>query len=180
MAISKEEQIKMVKVQRRIHAVLARRKLTHFATYINEVVEIEWFHKIVYDALDDWIEGKIKKLAIFMPPQHGKSTMSSMTTPAKILGIKPSAKIVVCSFSDKLASKFNRSCQDIIDSDEFKSIYPGVILPSKGVETTNELRNNTYFEIVKHKGFFKAVSVNGALTGDSIDYGIIDDPIKRP
>lgn len=174
----KEEQIKKAKLQRRVHGILAKRKLTYFATYIEEVVEIEWFHKIVYDHLDDWIAGKIKKLAIFMPPQHGKSTMSSITTPAKILGMKPSAKIAVCSFSDKLASKFNRSCQDIIDSEEFKRIYPGVILPSKGVEVTNELRNNTYFEIVKHKGFFKAVSVNGALTGDSIDYGIIDDPIK--
>jgi len=175
---TREELFKEYKKQFEAHGKLAKQKLTHFATFVNKDVDIEWFHKIVYDNLDLWIDGKIKKLAIFVPPQHGKSFMSSINTPAKILGKKPKAKIVVASYSDKLASKFNRGCQDIIDSYEFKSIYPNVILPAKGVETTNELRNNTYFETVKHKGFYKAVSIGGAMTGDSIDYGIIDDPIK--
>ncbi len=166
------------KKQRKLHGALAKRKLKHFATYINDEHEIEWFQAIVYDVLDDWIAKKKKKVAIFMPPQHAKSTMSSINTPAKILGQSPKSKIAVISFSDKLASKFNRKCQDIIDSPEFKEIYPNVMLPSKGVETTNELRNNTYFETVKYKGFFKAVSIDGQLTGDPIDYGIIDDPIK--
>lgn len=157
---------------------LALKTSANFATYVDKNVEIEWFHKIVYDNLDKWISGDIKKLAIFMPPQHGKSDMSSIKTPARILGQNPKAKIAVISYSDKLASKFNRKCQDIIDSEEFQSLYPGVVLPAKGIETTNELRNNTYFEIVKHKGFFKAVSVEGQLTGDPIDFGIIDDPIK--
>ncbi len=177
--MSREEQIKRLKTQRRIHAELAKRKLTHFATYMDEVVEIQWFHKIVYDTLDDWVTGKIKKLAIFMPPQHGKSTMSSIVTPAKVLGEYPKARIAVCSFSDSLASKFNRACQDIIDSEEYRQIYPNTILPGKGVEErTNELRNNTYFETVKHKGSFKAVSIGGSLTGDPVDFGIIDDPFK--
>ena len=174
----RSEIIKEYKRQRKLHGELARRKLTHFATFMNQDIDIEWFHKIVYDTLDEWIDGKKKKVAIFMPPQHGKSNMSSINTPAKILGRFPKAKIVVASYSDKLASKFNRGCQDIMDSPEFKSIYPGVILPAKGVEITNELRNNTYFETVKHKGFFKAVSIGGSLTGDPIDFGIIDDPIK--
>lgn len=178
MSETRTELISLLKKQRDIHESLARRKLTHFATYTNEDVEIEWFHKIVYDVLDEWIAGTKKKVAIFMPPQHGKSTMSSITTPAKILGEFPKSKIAVCSFSDTLASKFNRACQDIIDSKEFKKIYPGVILPAKGVETTNELRNNGYFETIKHKGFFKAVSIGGSLTGDPVDFGIIDDPIK--
>lgn len=175
---NRSDKIEAIKLQRKIHRSLARRKLTHFATLMNDDVNIEWFHKIVYDVLDEWIAGTKKKVAIFMPPQHGKSTMSSITTPAKILGQIPTAKVAVCSFSDKLASKFNRGCQDIMDSPEFRSIYPGVILPAKGIETTNELRNSTYFETVGHKGFFKAVSIGGSLTGDPVDFGIIDDPIK--
>jgi predicted phage terminase large subunit-like protein len=178
MAENRTEKIKALKVQNRIHKVLAKRKLTHFATLMNDEVEIEWFHKIVYDVLDEWIAGTKKKVAIFMPPQHGKSTMSSVTTPAKILGEMPKSKVAVCSFSDTLAKKFNRQCQDIIDSRQFRELYPGVILPAKGIETTNELRNTGYFETVKHKGFFKAVSIGGSLTGDPVDFGIIDDPIK--
>lgn len=176
--MERTELIAEYKKQKALQMKLAKRKLSQFATFVNKDIEIEWFQKIVYDVLDEWIEGKKPKVAIFMPPQHGKSSMSSINTPAKILGEKPTAKIVVASYSDKLASKFNRACQDIIDSPEFKSIYKNVILPAKGVEITNELRNNTYFETVKHKGFFKAVSIGGSLTGDPIDYGIIDDPIK--
>lgn len=163
---------------RKVHGELAKLRLAHFATYIDEETETKWFHKLVYDYLDKWIAKDIKKLAIFIPPQHGKSRMSSVVTPAKILGQNPKAKIVVASYSDQNASKFNRSCQDIIDSKSFKDLYPNVYLPAKGIETTNELRNNTFFETVEHKGYFKAVSVQGALTGFSIDYGVIDDPIK--
>lgn len=160
------------------HAKMARTHLSRFATFVDPKIKNEWFHRVVYEILDEWIDGKEKKVAIFMPPQHGKSTMSSITTPAMILGKKPDAKIAVCSYSDKLASKFNRGCQDIIDSENYKEIFPSTVLPAKGVEITNELRNNTYFETIKHKGFFKAVSVQGTLTGDALDYGIIDDPIK--
>lgn len=104
--------------------------------------------------------------------------MSSINAPAKILGQNPKAKIVVASYSDQNASKFNRATQDIIDSKAFKDLYPTVYLPAKGVDSTNELRNNTFFETIGYKGYYKAVSVQGALTGFSIDYGIIDDPIK--
>lgn len=176
--MDRSEIINQLLFQRRIHAELARRKVEHFSTYVNPKIENQWFHKIVYEVLDDWIEGRKKKVAIFMPPQHGKSTMSSVITPAKILGQIPTAGIAVASYSDTHASKFNRECQDIIDSKEFRELYPGVVLPGKGVDTTNELRNNTYFEIVKHKGFFKAVSIGGSLTGTPVDFGIIDDPIK--
>lgn len=172
------ERIKRLQMLRRIHGVKARRNLEYFATFVDDNVENEWFHKVVYQYLDKWIKGDIKKLAIFMPPQHGKSTMSSVMTPAKILGEMPTAKVVVASYSDTHASNFNRKCQDVIDSPAFKKIYPNILLPSKGIETTNELRNNTYFEIVGHKGFFKAVSTGGSLTGTPVDFGIIDDPIK--
>lgn len=175
---NRDDLITAIKVQHKVHGALARKKLEHFATFINPKIENEWFHKYVYGILDDWIEKKKKKVAIFMPPQHGKSTMSSVVTPAKILGKYPEAGIAVASYSDTHASKFNRECQDIIDSYQFRSIYPNTILPGKGVETTNELRNNGYFEVVKHKGFFKAVSIGGSLTGTPVDYGIIDDPIK--
>ena len=166
------------KKQKALHGALAKKRLAHFATFTGDEIELEWFHKEVYNVLDDWIAGKKKKVAIFMPPQHGKSRMSSVTTPAKILGDNPGAGIVVASYSDTLASRFNRDCQDIICSKAYKSIYPKTILPSKGVDRTNELRNNSFFETIGYKGFFKSVSIGGPLTGTSIDFGIIDDPIK--
>lgn len=175
--LTRTQLITEARYQRKLHGTLAKRRLRHFATFVYDY-DLQWFHKLVYDILDEWISGKRKKVAIFMPPQHAKSTMSSVTTPAKILGDNPTAKVVVASYSDQLASRFNRACQDIIEGSAYQSIYPNTILPAKGIETTNELRNNKYFEVVKHKGFFKAVSIGGGLTGDPIDYGVIDDPIK--
>lgn len=174
----REMLLRELAIIKKAHGELAKKRLSQFATYVDGEAETIWFHKLIYDYLDKWVEGDIKKLAIFLPPQHGKSRMSSVITPAKILGKYPKSKIVVASYSDQNASKFNRSCQDIIDSKEFKDLYPNVVLPAKGVDTTNELRNNTFFETVGFKGYYKAVSVQGALTGFTIDYGIIDDPIK--
>lgn len=161
-----------------IQKELARRTMANFSLYVDKEMEMAWFHKELCLYLDKWIGKDIKKLAIFVPPQHGKSRKSSIETPAKILGMHPSAKIVVASYSDDNASRFNRACQNIIDSEEYRSLYPNTILPAKGIESTNELRNNTLFETVKYKGFYKAVSIGGSLTGLPVDYGIIDDPIK--
>lgn len=176
--LERADLLETIKKQRKAQKALAKRYLSQFAVMVDGSAETKWFHKQVYDHLDEWIDKKIKKLAIFIPPQHGKSRMSSINTPAKILGKLPKSKIVVASYSDQNASKFNRACQDIIDKKEFRELYPDVYLPAKGVETTNELRNNTFFETVGHKGYYKAVSIGGSLTGFTIDYGIIDDPIK--
>lgn len=176
--MNRQEALGEIQRLNKIHAELADRKLEHFSTYLDSDIKNEWFHKYVYSVLDDWIEKKKKKVAIFMPPQHGKSKMSSVITPAKILGKYPKSGVAVASYAETHASKFNRECQDLIDSERFKELYPNVKLPGKDVETGNELRNNKYFEVVKYKGFFKAVSIGGALTGTPVDYGIIDDPIK--
>lgn len=39
-------------------------------------------------------------------------------------------------------------------------------------------RNEDYFDIVGHRGFYKSVGVGGSLTGTPADIAIIDDPIK--
>lgn len=176
--MQRNEIIAELKEVERIQRELAKRSSAQFAAYVDENTETKWFHALVYYYIDLLIRGVIKKLAIFEPPQHGKSRQISEITPAVILGKNPKAKVVVASYSEGNASKFNRKCQDIIDSKEYRAIYPNTILPAKGIESTNELRNNTFFETIKHKGYYKAVSIGGSLTGFSIDVGVIDDPIK--
>lgn len=157
---------------------LARSDLRAFSQYVNMDHSLETFHRRIYEYLQKWVDKEIKKLAIFMPPQHGKSTMSSINTPAFIFGKNPKAKVVCASYNISVSSKFNRACQDIMDKEEYKAIFPKTQLPGKGVNTTNELRNQKYFETVRNKGFYKSVGVNTGLTSDTVEYGIIDDPIK--
>ncbi len=156
----------------------SRLKVAAFAQYMEPTHELQWFHILVYSYLQKWIDKDIRKLAIFLPPQHGKSTMSSMVSPAFILGQKPKAKVVCASYNGSVSSNFNRQAQDIIGSPRYKKVFPNTILPEAGIDMDNELRNAHYFETVGHKGFYKAVGVGGSLTGTTVEYGIIDDPIK--
>lgn len=157
---------------------LARGDLVTFAALMNLEYDIQWFHRRIYEYLQRWVEKKIRKLAIFMPPQHGKSTMSSIITPAYILGMNPRAKVVCASYNQIVSSKFNRLTQDIMNQPLYRYAFPKTVLPASGIIRNNELKNATYFETVGNKGFYRSVGVGGSLTGTTIEYGVIDDPIK--
>ena len=47
------------------------------------------FHRRYYKVLTDFAHGKIRKLMVFMPPQHGKSEGSTRRLPAFLLGNDP-------------------------------------------------------------------------------------------
>ena len=116
-----------------------------------------------------------------MPPQHGKSELTSRRLPAFLLGINPNLKIVGCSYSADLSRSFNRDVQRIIDDEAYSNIFEKSTLNSSNIRTSakgNYLRNADIFEIVGAKGFYKSVGVGGSLTGTPVDIGIIDDPVK--
>jgi len=138
------------------------------------------FHKRYYSALTDFAHGKIKKLMVFMPPQHGKSEGSTRRLPAFILGRNPDAKVAVVSYSAPKARKFNREIQRIIDTEEYTRIFPNTRLNKSNVTTFSGswLRNADECEIVGFRGGFKTVGVEGPLTGEPVDVMILDDIYK--
>ena len=116
-----------------------------------------------------------------MPPQHGKSELTSRRTPAFILGKNPDKIIVGSSYSADLAISFNRAVQRIIDTPEYAEIFPETKINSQNVVTNAKgsyLRNAHIFEVIGRKGSYKSVGVGSALTGNPADIGIIDDPVK--
>lgn len=52
----------------------ARRHIRHFYEFIQplHVPTINWHHVKLLEKLDLFVQGKIKKMMVFMPPQHGK------------------------------------------------------------------------------------------------------------
>lgn len=164
-----------------IQSELARRSFKRFVLATMPSYSVNWHHAVLMDRLQAFAEGRIKRLAVFMPPQHGKSELTSRRLPAYILGINPNARIAGCSYSANLAQSFNRDVQRIIDSPEYYSIFPYTQLNSSNVKISAKgsyLRNADMFEVVGHKGFYKSVGVGGSLTGTPVDIGIIDDPVK--
>ena len=151
-----------------------------FIYYINSDYKANWHHKLIAKELQDFLQDPKKKyLAVFVPPQHGKSELTSRLFPAYALGVNPNLKIAISSYSSDLADSFNRDIQKNIDSCEYQEIYPETRLNSKNVVTTQSwLRNSEVFEIVNKKGFLKSVGVGGGLTGRAVDLAIIDDPVK--
>lgn len=138
------------------------------------------FHKRYYSILTDFADKKIKKLMVFMPPQHGKSEGSTRRLPAFISGKRPDTKIAVVSYSAPKARKFNREIQRIIDSPEYAEIFPETRLNASNITTVagSWLRNADECEIVGHRGGFKTVGVGGPLTGEPVDVLIMDDIYK--
>jgi predicted phage terminase large subunit-like protein len=166
-------------IQEELQREKARRYLIDFTTYTKNDYQVGWHHRKYAAILDKFSKGKIQKLMVFMPPQHGKSELCSRRLPAFMLGNSPNLRIAVVSYNHTFASKFNRDIQHVIDSDEYRQLYPGTLLTGKGVKSDlTRLRNTDEFEVVGHRGSLVSVGVGGGLTGRTLDVGIIDDVYK--
>lgn len=158
----------------------ARMSLLSFTKATFPSFEPAGFHKYYYNVLTEFAHGNIKKLMVFMPPQHGKSEGSTRRLPAFILGLDPERRIGMVSYSSPKARKFNREVQRIIDTHEYHEIFPDTCLNGSNITTVagGWLRNADECEIVDHRGGFKTVGVGGPLTGDPVDTLILDDIYK--
>ncbi|MCM1079712.1 MAG: terminase family protein [Bacteroidales bacterium] len=158
----------------------ARGSLPMFLCYTNPRYDLQWFHRLIAEKCQQLLEGKIKNLMVFVPPQHGKSEIVSRNFPAWAFGRNPDLKIVGCSYSANLAEQFSRSIQRTMDSPEYRKMFPETYLNGSNVRPNvrGYLRNVDIFEMVGHDGFYKAVGVGGSLTGTPVDIAIIDDPVK--
>lgn len=158
----------------------ALKNLFRFTQYTMATFKPAQFHKHYYEALTNFAQGKIKKLMVFMPPQHGKSEGSTRRLPAYILGHNPDKKLAIVSYSAPKARKFNREIQRIIDTEEYVKIFPNTRLNKSNVSTGagSWLRNADECEIVGKRGGFKTVGVGGPLTGEPVDVLILDDIYK--
>jgi len=143
-----------------------------------------WFQRELSMALQQfYLDLKAKKrpiLIIEAPPQHGKSRAVNEFL-SWLLGKMPSLSIIFASYSDRLGVRANRFLQRTIDSQKFQNIFENnVQLGTTRVATLADrvLRNNEIFELVGHEGSFRNTTVNGSVTGESLDLGVIDDPVK--
>lgn len=113
-----------------IKNALARKSFKHFVKFTKEDYEFNWHHEALCKKLQDFAEGKIKRLMVFMPPRHGKSELTSRRFPAWLLGRNPRTKIIATSYSAELAASFNRDVQRIIDDQKYQNLFPETKLSS--------------------------------------------------
>lgn len=154
----------------------AKKTVLDFTKYtFTHKFQATWFHKSYYQKLDDFAEGLIKKLMVFMPPQHGKSEGSTRRLPAYMLGKNPDQKVAIACYNSSKARKFNREIQRIMDDPSYQELFPDAKL-SNGSD--GYARTSDEFEMLDHRGGLKSVGVGGALTGEPVDILIMDDLYK--
>ena len=125
-------------------------------------------HEKMAAAFERVARGEVKRLIINMPPRHTKSEFASYLLPAWFLGKFPGKKVIQTSHTAELAVGFGRKVRNLVDSETYKTIFPGVGLQqdSKAAGRWATNKGGDYF----------AIGVGGAVTGKGADILIIDDP----
>jgi hypothetical protein len=87
-------------------------------------------HAIMANAFERVAKGELKRLIINMPPRHTKSEFASFLLPAWFLGNYPEKKIIQTAHTAELSVGFGRKVRNLVDSDDYKDIFPDLALRS--------------------------------------------------
>ncbi|PZQ49742.1 MAG: hypothetical protein DI556_09735 [Rhodovulum sulfidophilum] len=169
----------------------AREEFWAFRRYMNPKMKVGWWQREVARELQAFAEkffaGLRPALAIQAPPQHGKSYQildflawllgrhSVYPETCGVLAQHEGLREVYASFSDRLGVRANLRLQRIFRSERFQKIFPGFRLPGR---SDPELCNRDIIEIPGTEGYFRNTTVAGSITGEGLDLGVVDDPIK--
>lgn len=125
-------------------------------------------HDVMADVFERIEAGKLKRCIINMPPRSTKSKFTSVLFPAWYLGHHPHKKIFEGSHSASLAGDFGRELRNLVKTDTYQEIFPGVTLrqDSRAAHRWNTRQGGEYFAIGK----------TGGAAGKGGDLVVIDDP----
>ena len=162
--------------------IKARNDFLTYRILINPKMKINWYVIDITQRLQQFVidleNGLRPMLIIQAPPQHGKSEAISDAI-SWIAGRNPHLKTIFASFSERLGVRANLKLQRIYTKKIYQDIFPNTQINSKNVVTgVNYLRNREILEYCEKGGYFRNITVQGSITGESLDLGVIDDPIK--
>ena len=154
----------------------AREDFYAFRKRMHPKMKLGWFTREISFELqafyENLIAGNRPKLAISAPPQHGKST-AIVDFVAWLAGKHPDTKTIYTSFSKRLGVRANLALQRVLKSDRYIKIFPHMRIDASGITCNRDL-----IEYDGQQGYFRNTTVRGSITGESLDCGIIDDPLK--
>jgi predicted phage terminase large subunit-like protein len=139
-----------------------------FAKAIYPGFKVGPHHKKLAKIFQDVVDGKKKRVIINIAPRMGKSEFSSYLFPAYFLGNYPDKKIIMGTHTASLSEDFGRRVRNLIDSDEYKEIFPQTVVADdqKAAGKWSTGAGGQYY----------AAGVGGALAGRGADLFVIDDP----
>lgn len=139
-------------------------------------------HELICQKLNDVVSGKTKRLIINIAPRYGKTELAVKAFIAYGLALNPRANFLHLSYSSSLAEDNSVAVKRIVESDEYRRLFPGTVIGDKNTQC--------YWNTTKAGGLY-ATSTLGQITGFGAGltqyegvkqkFGgavIIDDPIK--
>lgn len=161
----------------------ARTSFWAFRQYMHPKMVKGWFPRDVSRHLmqfwEDYCAGLRPMLVIEAPPQHGKSEAITDFI-AFMIGHNPDLRQIFASFSKRLGERSNLKIQRMMETRRYRKVFPNTALDLQGVKVVRGKRqlNKSLIEFNGYSGYFRNTTVAGSITGESLDIGIIDDPMK--
>lgn len=142
--------------------------LIAFCCYMQPDYKVGSHHRHLAKLLMAIAKGEKDRVCVNIPPRHGKSLLVSTYFPAWFIGSNPGKKILMVSHTTDLAVDFSRTVRNIVDSEEYQFVFPGVKLAkdSKSAGRWDTTTGTTYF----------ACGVGSKLAGRGADLLLCDDP----
>lgn len=165
------------------YAQQARESFWAFRQFNDPKMILGWWPQEVSRKLqlfwDMYKAGLRPKLVLMAPPQHGKSRLLQDFI-AWITGLDPNLRVIYASYSKDLGVKTNSYLQRVYDSDRYQLAFPLTqISPLAGGERSGRfIRTSSFLEFMEATGSFINTTVEGQVTGKTLDIGLVDDPIK--
>ncbi len=155
-------------LERRKHAKRCQDDLLTFCQHMDPTYIIATHHKRLAELLTNIAYGLKDRIAVSIPPRHGKSHLISTLFPAWFLGKFPDKKVLMVSHTGDLAVDFGRKVRNIIADPRYKSVFPAITLAqdSKSAGRWSTNAGGEYF----------ATGVGAALAGRGADLLLVDDP----
>jgi len=182
--MNREVRIESALIYSELVARQARRgDFTSFIKLMRPEYRVEWFHAVIIKKLEDFLQKKIPRLMVFMPPRYGKSELTSRMMPSFIHGLFPNDQILAGSYNDTLASEFTRDVQRLVDSDTYRFIFPQTKIIADG-SAGKYARTYSKHELIPigdfvPKGTYRSAGVGGTFTGRGGNWVLLDDLIKN-
>jgi hypothetical protein len=123
---------------------------------------------VLFALMEDCAAGRKPRVIVNLPPGFMKSMLISIMYVAWRLGVDPTLKFVCISYGDDLAHKHSASIRKLMQSPEYRAIFPGTVLDKKAEKSLTTTRG----------GYRYATAVSSDITGFRPTEIIVDDPIE--
>lgn len=139
-----------------------------YQDYLRETLPATWTAepdhiRVICEHLDAVERGEIDRLAIHMPPRHGKSESVTYRFPVRWLERRPTDNVLVTGYNERFARKFGRRSRNIARE-------RGLVSAGKAAADEWETTSG---------GLYMARGVGSPPTGTGFHLINIDDPIRR-